>query len=78
MSSTLPLNIVRDVDDLLVRAAATLINRVAAKRRVPPYYLALDIPGVCHAHLPDERPQPGCAYCRRRGTTGFGGGESSS
>lgn len=62
------LDILGDIDALLVSAAATLLNRVAAKRRVPPYYLALEVPGVCHTHLPDERLQPGCAYCRRRGT----------
>lgn len=65
--TSVALDIVRDVDDLLVRVGTLLVNRVAAKRRVPPYYVALGAPGLCHCHLPDDRVRPDCAFCRRRG-----------
>lgn len=62
------MDVVGEVDDLLTRFAVALLNRVAAKARVSAHHLALRVPGLCHAHLPDGRGLvEGCAYCRRRG-----------
>jgi len=58
----------RAVDELLTLQAAAVLNAVAVSRRVSPHHLALAVPGLCHAHGPDDRAAvPGCAYCARRG-----------
>lgn len=60
--------VVDAVDDLLTSEAVGLVNRLAAARRVSPHHLALAVPGLCHAHGPDDRRAvPGCAYCARCG-----------
>lgn len=57
-----------ELEALTADFAVHLINRVAGARRVSPHHLALAVPGLCHAHLPDGRAAvPGCAYCARRG-----------
>lgn len=55
------------VDDLLSRHALALVNRVAARRKVSPYHVALLVPGLCHTHPPHAARVDECAYCRRRG-----------
>jgi hypothetical protein len=53
---------------VLTEFAASLLSAVASAKHVSPYHLALAVPGLCHAHWPDDRAAvPGCAYCRRRG-----------
>jgi hypothetical protein len=58
---------VRGIDDLLSDVALSLVNSVAARRRVSPHHLALAVSGLCHSHGPCRDLVAGCAYCRRRG-----------
>lgn len=68
-------------DDLLSDLAVDLVAAVGKARHVSPQYLALAVPGLCHAHNPCASPRPGsCAYCARRGNcfADVGGGAGSA
>jgi len=55
------------VDALLTEQAVTLVNSVARAKKVSPHHIALQVPGLCHAHGPHPALVDGCAYCARRG-----------
>lgn len=55
------------IDELLGDVALSLVNCLAARRRVSPHHLALAVPGLCHSHGPCRHLVADCAYCRRRG-----------
>ncbi len=59
--------LIHRIEALQSNVGEFLINAVARKHRVSPYYLALRVPGVCHTHSPTTRVVDGCPYCRRRG-----------
>ncbi len=63
------------LEALLTDTAVSLVNSLSRARKVSPHHLALGVPGLCHAHGPDRRHGPGCAYCRRRGNFFAGPGE---
>jgi hypothetical protein len=55
-------------DDLLSDLAVDLVAAAGKARHVSPQYLAIAVPGLCHAHNPCSSARPAsCAYCARRG-----------
>lgn len=66
---------IQTLETILAGHALDLVNAVARARRVSPLHLALEVPGLCHSHVPDGRlfgPAAdargrGCAFCARRG-----------
>lgn len=58
-------DVVESLESLLTDWALDVVNSLARARRVTPYHAALQVPGLCHTHLPDARIVDGCAYCAR-------------
>ncbi len=64
---SLPPSIHKALDDFLVDHAAEVVAHIAKSKRISPQYLALEVPGVCHTHVPSKKRKQDCAFCTRRG-----------